>query len=78
MRETLQGWVLDGVKANGGSANIVQVARHIWENHRDDLEHAGDFFFTWQYEMRWAAQRLRDQGKLSLGRGRTWTLPGRS
>jgi hypothetical protein len=25
---------------------------------------SGDFFFTWQYDIRWAAQTLRDKGAL--------------
>jgi hypothetical protein len=58
-----------------GEATIVQVAQYIWENDEAELRSSGDLFYTWQYEMRWAAQRLRDSGKLRLGKrdGRnTW------
>ncbi|SDW39046.1 hypothetical protein SAMN05444006_10397 [Allgaiera indica] len=34
---------------------------------------SGDLFYTWQYDMRWAAQNLRGAGKLVLS-GRNWAL----
>ena len=37
-RDDLKDWVLSAVRANGGEATLVQVAKHIWENHRDDLQ----------------------------------------
>jgi hypothetical protein len=54
-----------------GEATVVEVAKHIWENHEQDLRSSGDLFYTWQYAMRWAAQELRDQGKATL-LGRKW------
>lgn len=75
MREVLKRWVLEAVDAHGGKASVVEVAKHIWSHHKSELEAAGDFFYTWQYEMRWAAQRLRDEGKLQLGGKRQWTRP---
>jgi hypothetical protein len=57
-------WVEDALKESGGSAAIVQVCKHIWLHHREDLEAAGDLFYTWQYDVRWAAHTLRREGKL--------------
>ena len=57
-------WVEDALKANGGRATIVQVASHIWKNHEAELRASGDLFFTWQYDMRWAAQGLVGRGHL--------------
>ena len=54
-----------------GEATVVEVAKHIWENHEQDLRSSGDLFYTWQYAMRWAAQELRDQSKATL-LGRKW------
>ncbi|WP_031326568.1 hypothetical protein ACTTAL_13080 [Rhodobacter capsulatus] len=54
-------WVQDALKDHGGIASIVEVARHIWMNHEPDLRASGDMFYTWQYDMRWAAQRLVDK-----------------
>ncbi len=67
-RERLLGAVVRAIEDNGGQSTIVQVAKHIWEHHEVDLKNSGDFFYTWQYEMRWAAQKLRNAGQLTLGR----------
>ena len=42
----------------------VAVMLDIWNNHRADLEASDDLFFSWQYDMRWAADHLRREGKL--------------
>lgn len=78
-RDQLKKAVEKAIDAHGGEATIVEVAQHIWENHEGDLKASGDLFFTWQYEMRWAAQKLRDDSKLELGRRgpkKTWRKIG--
>jgi hypothetical protein len=68
-------WVLDALRASEGEARVPNIARHIWENHEDDLRASGDLFYTWQYAMRWAGQVLQKEGKLTKnGKGRTWQL----
>ncbi|KAB2696562.1 hypothetical protein F9K79_17660 [Ochrobactrum sp. Kaboul] len=62
-REDLEDIVFRAVTSQGGSAAVVDVARFVWNNHETDLRASGDLFFTWQYDIRWAAQRLRDSGK---------------
>jgi len=64
-KENLTKWVLAAIDANGGQADLVEVAKYIWKNHEDDLRGSGDGFYTWQYDMRWAAQYLRDEGVLT-------------
>jgi len=59
----LADWVYDALVALGGKSRIAPVARHIWQNHEPDLRSSDDLFYTWQYDMRWAAQHLRDKGK---------------
>jgi len=59
--------VLKALRHHGGRAKLVDVARYIWENHESSLRASGDMFFTWQYDMRWAAQRLRNEGALKPG-----------
>jgi hypothetical protein len=34
-------------------------------NHELELRRAYDFFFTWQYDIRWAATMLRHEGTLA-------------
>jgi hypothetical protein len=64
-KEDLQTWVLEAVDAHHGEATLVSVAEHIWEHRQTELRAYGEAFYTWQYDMRWAAQYLRDRGVLS-------------
>ena len=57
--------VVKALQANGGSARIVAICKYVWEHHENDLRRSGDLFFTWQYDIRWAGQKLRDQGILA-------------
>lgn len=71
----LKNWVLSALDDLGGTGRVVDVAKHIWDHHEEDLKRAGDLFYTWQYAMRWAGQELQHEGKLSKGgKNRTWSL----
>ncbi|WP_083762481.1 hypothetical protein [Parvibaculum lavamentivorans] len=72
-REELRNWVYEAVRSNGGKASIVTVAKHIWEHHEAELRTSGDLFYKWQYEMRWAAQQLRNSKKMTFA-GKDWAL----
>lgn len=61
-RINLSEWTTDALKFYGGSASIVQVCQYVWKNYADQLREAGDLFFTWQYDIRWAATVLRKKG----------------
>lgn len=61
-RHDLPDWLLDALRAQGGRASIVEVCKHIWRNHEDDLRSSGDLFYSWQYDIRWAATFLRKEG----------------
>lgn len=65
----LQTWVLEALEALGGSGTVVEVAKEIWQRHEADLRSSGDLFYTWQYDMRWAAQALRDTGRAKQTKG---------
>lgn len=58
-REDLEGWVIDALKLIGGSGSVTQVCEQIWKKHAKEPEASGDFFYTWQYDVRRAANRLR-------------------
>jgi hypothetical protein len=58
-REDLDGWLVDAIAALGGTASIVDACKMIWEEHEDELKGSGSLFYTWQYDVRWAANRLR-------------------
>jgi len=74
----LQTWIIEAPQRNGGTAQLLDVAKDIWGHHEADLRERGDLFYTWQYDMRWAAQRLRNAGELAPvnnARNGTWSLP---
>jgi hypothetical protein len=60
-RSDLQDWVFKALADLGGSASIVDVAKFLWKKHESDLIVSGDMFYTWQYDMRWAATKLRQR-----------------
>ena len=57
-------WIIEALRALNGSAPIPRICEWIWANHESDLRNAGDLFYTWQYDVRWAATRLRGARKL--------------
>ncbi len=63
-KHDLQDWIVESLRRRGGEAHHIQVARDVWERHEDELRRSGDLFYTWQYELRWAAKKLRDRGVL--------------
>ena len=63
-RQDLPDWVVAALRDKGGKAKIVDVAKHIWRHHEDELRSSDDLFYKWQYDMRWAATKLRDGGIL--------------
>jgi hypothetical protein len=58
----LQDWVQNALVRLGGHGPLTQVAKEIWRVHEGDLRSSGELFYTWQYDMRWAANRLRVKG----------------
>lgn len=60
-KENLREWLISALKANNGKASIVDVCKFIWNNYKIELEESEDLFFTWQYDIRWAATQLRKE-----------------
>jgi len=76
-REDLKPWVIDALRAHGGRATLIEVCQHIWEHHERELKSSGDLFYTWQYDVRWSAQELRNSGALRPvhgSRSQPWEL----
>ena len=76
-KDKLQEWTIEALEAHGGSASIVQICKHIWQQHKSELEASGDLFYTWQYDMRWAGDKLRKERVLEqkrLGDRGPWRL----
>jgi hypothetical protein len=58
-------WVLQALRDLGGTGTALEVSRGVWRDHEDDLKGMGDLFYSWQYDIRWAAMRLRKEGQLA-------------
>jgi hypothetical protein len=69
----LQEWVMEALRDLGGEAHLARIAEQIWIKHESELRKSGDLFFTWQYDMRWAAQNLQRAEKL-VKLSRSWRL----
>ena len=72
-KQDLAIWVEEALTELGGQGNVVEVAQVIWRRHELDLRGSGDLFYTWQYDMRWAADKMRKEGKAALD-GKRWIL----
>lgn len=73
-RDDLKSWVLEAL-IDLKSAHVPVVAKHIWDNHEKDLRSSGDLFYTWQYAMRWEAQKLQHEGKIrKVGKSGLWEV----
>ena len=60
-RDILMDWVEEALIALNGSASLLDVAKKIWDLHEADLINT-ELFYTWQYDYRWAATKLREKG----------------
>lgn len=69
-REDMKDWVLRALKSLGGKGWPKDVAKYIWENYEAELKCSGGLLYTWQYDVRWAAQSLRNAGLLKPVHGR--------
>jgi hypothetical protein len=76
-KEDLQEWLLEALREMGGSAPIIPICRWVWEHKEPELRASDDLFYTWQYDIRWAATKLRHAGRLkpaSLSPSGVWEL----
>ncbi|RIX27893.1 ADP-ribosylglycohydrolase family protein [Amnibacterium setariae] len=77
-RAALAGWLLEALRAGGGSGTVVQVAADVWTRHEPELRRAGDLLHTWQHDLRRVAARLREEGRLAPSTDAdpgVWRLP---
>jgi hypothetical protein len=64
-KDDLVEWLKEAPLARGGSGTIAELCREIWQRHEPELRVSGDLFYTWQYDVRWAAYKLREAGILN-------------
>ncbi|MDR6119727.1 hypothetical protein QE370_002911 [Aeromicrobium sp. SORGH_AS981] len=76
-RADLPQYVIEALDVLGGRGTVLDVSKVVWARHEDDLRSSGDLFYTWQYDLRWAAQKLRNTGileKVDGDRSGVWTI----
>ena len=73
-KKDLPSKVIEALRKKGGSATIVDVCKYIWDNYENELRASGDLFYTWQYDVRWAGQTLRDNNQSIIRRRGIWEL----
>jgi len=61
-KNILKNWIREAFENYNGNASIVEICKFIWEKHGCELRNAGNLFYTWQYDIRWAAVKLRKNG----------------
>ncbi|MHC6082984.1 hypothetical protein ACYT85_07035 [Ralstonia solanacearum] len=69
-RDDMKSWVLEALRMSGGKGWPKDVAKFIWDHYQTELNHSGSLLYTWQYDVRWAAQSLRNAGVLKPVHGR--------
>jgi hypothetical protein len=77
IRSDLEGWIVDALKHFGGQATITEIAKHIWGHHQAALTATDKVQFNWHYDMRRAAETLRNRKKLKTAKltpKGTWSL----
>jgi hypothetical protein len=77
-RDDLKPWIIEALSELGGSAKLLNVVKKVWEKHKSELEASGDLFFTWQYDIRWAATALRKRKEMKAAEVSPhgiWELP---
>jgi len=70
-------WVQEALRAHGGRATVVEVCEYVWGKYESILRDSGKLFYTWQYDVRWAATALRRRGIMRAAaesQDRTWEL----
>lgn len=63
-RESMKLWIIECLRERGGSAWPREVSKYVWDRYEAELRDSGDMLYTWQYDIRWAAQQLRNGGTL--------------
>jgi hypothetical protein len=72
-------WIIEALRKLGGPRHYKDVAKEIWRAHEADIKADGDYFFVWNYELRWAGTYLCEQGKMvkeAGGKKGYWQLVG--
>ena len=48
----------------GGKAKMIDIFKSFWTKYEHELKNSGDLFYTWNYDIRWAATNLRKNKRM--------------
>lgn len=63
-RKDLPNLLYELIQDMGGSATMMDIFKKFWERYKTSLESSGDLFYTWNYDIRWAATNLRKTNRM--------------
>lgn len=66
-RSSLAPLIVEALRTHSGSARIHEIGKYIWDNYESELRSSGNFFYKWQYELRWASDYLVHQNTIRKG-----------
>lgn len=67
--------IVAALKSSEGTARMRDIAKYIWDHHEKELRQSGEFFYVWQYDLRWAGDALVRQRVIRKGPpAGTWHL----
>jgi hypothetical protein len=72
-------WLQEALVASSGRGRIADLCKSVWDMHEGELRTSGELFYTWQYDIRWAAYQLRKARKLkpdTISPKGIWELSG--
>lgn len=63
-RKDMPDILYDIIKQMGGKAKMMDIFKIFWQEYEDELKKSGDLFYTWNYDIRWAATKLRKENRM--------------
>lgn len=63
-RKDLPDLLYKTIASLGRKAPMMSVFREFWKLYACNLDPSEDMFYTWNYDLRWAATELRKKGKM--------------
>lgn len=64
LREDLPDLLYETLQTLGGRAEMMTIFRKFWEMYGEQFTESDDLFYTWNYDIRWAATELRNTGRM--------------
>ena len=52
------------IKELGGRASMMDIFKKFWSKYKHQIKETDDIFYTWNYDIRWAATYLRKHGRM--------------